>query len=132
MRSGSEYPFGAMGKLLLLTAQRRDEVAGMRWAELDLPNRVWVIPRERAKNDRAHTVHLNDLAMEVLQAVPRIGAEPEYVLTTTGDSPISGYSKAKAAIDRRMGDGHRAMGFSRSAPHRGNRYGEAEHPAACS
>ena len=101
---GLDYPFGVMGKLLLLTAQRRDEVAGMRWAELDLPNRLWVIPRERAKNDRAHTVHLNDLAIEVLQAVPRI-AETEYVLTTTGNSPISGYTKAKAAIDRRMGDG---------------------------
>ena len=61
-----EYPFGDFGKLLLLTAQRRDEVAGMRWEELDLANRVWKIPRERAKNDRAHIVHLNDLAMEII------------------------------------------------------------------
>ena len=99
------YPFGNFGKLLLLTAQRRDEVAGMRWEELDLANRVWTIPRERAKNDRAHLVHLNDLTMEIIETLPRVGAEPEYVFTTTGVMPISGYSKAKAAIDRRMGEG---------------------------
>ena len=102
---GLGYPFGSMGKLLLLTAQRRDEVAGMRWAEIDLVNRLWTIPRERAKNDRAHMVHLNDLAMEVIKALPRIDAGQGYVLTTTGDTPVSGYSKAKAAIDRRMGEG---------------------------
>jgi len=99
------YPFGPFGKLLLLTAQRRDEVAGMRWEELDLANRVWTIPRERAKNDRAHLVHLSDLVMEVIEALPRIGAGAEYVFTTTGAMPISGYSKAKAAIDWRMGEG---------------------------
>ncbi len=97
------WPFGSMGKILLLTAQRRDEVAGMQWAELDLINRVWTIPRERAKNDRTHQVRLTDLAVEVIEGLPRLGTEPRYVLTTTGETPISGYSKAKAAIDRGMG-----------------------------
>ena len=105
------YPFGAFGKLLLLTAQRRNEVAGMRWEEIDLANRVWTMPRERAKNDRAHLVHLNDLAREVIEALPRVGTEPKYVFTTTGKTAISGYSKAKAAIDRRMGEGIEAWVF---------------------
>jgi len=44
------WPFGSLAKLLLLTAQRRDEVAGMERAELDLAERVWTIPSARAKN----------------------------------------------------------------------------------
>jgi integrase len=50
------WPFGSLAKLLLLTAQRRDEVAGMEWSELDLDKRSWTIPRRKAKNDRVHEV----------------------------------------------------------------------------
>ena len=58
------WPFGPIFKLLLLTAQRRDEVGTMEWAELDAPaTRRWTIPREKAKNDRAHEVHLSELAV---------------------------------------------------------------------
>lgn len=45
---------GGFFKLLILTGQRRDEVATMRWADLDLPAGVWTLPRERTKGDRAH------------------------------------------------------------------------------
>ena len=44
----------------------------MEWRELDLDKRAWTIPRERAKNDRAHEVHLPNLAMEILEALPCI------------------------------------------------------------
>src|SRR6201984_1485885 len=44
------WPFGPMYKLLLLTAQRRDEVGGLEWSEIDFDRRVWIIPREKAKN----------------------------------------------------------------------------------
>jgi integrase len=43
------YPFGVLTRMLLLTAQRRNEVAGMQWAELDLVNNIWTIPKERTK-----------------------------------------------------------------------------------
>src|SRR5262249_37660643 len=46
------WPFGTLVKLLLLTAQRRDEVAGMNRAEIDFVKRAWTIPRHRTKNDR--------------------------------------------------------------------------------
>src|SRR5205085_778936 len=52
------WPFGQMFKLLLLTAQRRDEVGSMEWSEMSLEKRLWTIPREKAKNDRTHEVHL--------------------------------------------------------------------------
>ena len=104
------WPFGPMCKLLLLTAQRRTEVAGMHWSEIEFDKRTWTIPRERAKNDREHAVHLSDLAIEIIEALPRFangvgkGPEPDLVFTTTGETHVSGYSKAKDRLDRHMLD----------------------------
>ena len=50
------YPFGDLAKLLLLTGQRRNEVAGMTWGELHLEKREWQIPGERTKNGEPHLV----------------------------------------------------------------------------
>ena len=46
------WPFGPIGKLLLLTGARRDEVASMEWRELNLEAAVWRLPKERTKNKR--------------------------------------------------------------------------------
>ena len=94
------WPFGQLYKLLLLTAQRRTEVAGMRWQELDLKNRLWIIPRERSKSDRAHEVHLADLAVEIIEALPRL--DSPFVFTTVLDRHVSGYNKSKARLDTHM------------------------------
>jgi integrase len=91
-------PFGALVKLLILTGQRRDEVAQLCWAEIDLGNRLWVLPAERVKNNRPHEVPLSDPAIAVLTALPRI-ADSDFVLTTNGDTPASGYSKGKRRLD---------------------------------
>ena len=52
-------PFAALVKLLLLTGQRRDEVATMTWSEVDLDARLWVLPRERSKNGKPHDIPLS-------------------------------------------------------------------------
>jgi integrase len=96
------WPFGPMYKLLLVTAQRRDEVGGAEWSEIDLERRLWIIPREKAKNDRAHEVHLSALAAEVIEGLHRIG--DRFLFTTTGARPISGFSKSKARLDALMGN----------------------------
>lgn len=68
-------------RLLLLTGQRRDEVAGMKWEEIDLVAKVWTIPAERSKNGVAHIVHLSDEAlaelslMDVSHSVPSRGGD---------------------------------------------------------
>ncbi len=109
------WPFGPLAKTLLLTAQRRDEVGAMAWAEVDLPGKKWTIPKERAKNGVAHEVPLSDAAVAILKALPRIddGKKPDQetkakikqsdlVFTTTGKTPVSGFSKAKEQIDAAM------------------------------
>jgi integrase len=104
---------GGFFKTLILTAQRRDEVATMRWSDLDLQARVWTLPRKSTKGDRSHEVPLTSLAVEVLTALPRTGdyvfsrirpgkagAEAE---TQPTQRPISGYSRMKATIAKAAG-----------------------------
>ena len=59
-------PFGAMFRLLLLTGQRRDEVASAPWAEFDLAGATWRLPAARTKNERAHLVPLAPAALEII------------------------------------------------------------------
>lgn len=97
--SETPYPFGPFLQLLILTAQRRDEVAGLRRSEIDEAAAMWTLPRERAKNDRAHEVPLSPMALEILSAIPRVEG-CDLVFSTNGTSPISGFSKAKARLDK--------------------------------
>lgn len=93
-------PFGPYVRLLVTTLQRRTEVAGLPWKELSEADSRWKIEAARAKNNRDHLVHLNALAMAELSALGwrRRGL----VFTTTGDTPISGFTRLKAQIDRHM------------------------------
>ena len=87
------YPYRQFVPLLLATAQRRGEVSKMRWSEIDLDAKVWVISAELSKNGKPHVVPLNDFALSLLGEVPRF-ADCDWVFTTTRRAPISGFSKA--------------------------------------
>ena len=91
------FPFGPLVQLLVLTGQRRDEVAGMRWSEINLGERKWTLPRERVKNNRLHEIPLSEPVIAILATLPRIGTE--YVLTTNGKVPASNYGKNKRRLD---------------------------------
>ena len=95
------YPFGPCLKLTLLTGQRRTEVAGMRWSDVDLDAETWMLPREKTKGDRAHVVPLSRQALKVLEALPR--GSSGLVFTTNNRTQISGFSKVKAWIDAKVG-----------------------------
>lgn len=91
------YPFGDCMKLLILSGQRRAEVAEMRWSELDLEKLLWTLPSQRAKNGRQHTVPITGAMLDVLRRVPRfLGSD--FVFTTTGKSPISGFGRLKKRL----------------------------------
>jgi integrase len=60
--------FGAVVRFLLLTGQRRGDVYGMTWSELDKD--VWSIPARRYKTGRAHTVPLSKAAFDIVMAQP--------------------------------------------------------------
>ena len=91
--------FSGLLKLLLLTGCRLNEVAGMRRAELSDDGATWSIPGERTKNKRPHIVPLAPLAREILATMAGDG---ELVFTTTGRSPVSGWSRIKTSLDGAM------------------------------
>ena len=84
----------------------------MEWSEIETVDKlVWTIPRKKAKNDREHEVHLSELALEIINKLPKIsrtrpdgaGSEPSpYLFTTNGVRPVSGFSKAKLRLDQHM------------------------------
>jgi integrase len=94
-------PWAAFLRLLLLTAQRRGDVAGMRWEEVDLPTALWSIPGLRSKNRKAHAVHLSPPAAEILAALHIAAGRPGrgLVFTTTGKTPVSGFNRVKLRLD---------------------------------
>jgi integrase len=97
------WPFGHIGQLALLTAARRDELASARWSEIDLSSKTWTIAKERTKNGIAHEIPLSDAAVQIFQGLPRIGDKKDaFIFSTTGSTPVSGFSRAKAAIDSAM------------------------------
>jgi integrase len=72
----------------------------MRWSEIDLENKIWVIPADRSKNGKPHVVPLSAYALEILSEVPRF-LDCDFVFTTTHKSPVSGFSK----MLRRLSEG---------------------------
>lgn len=91
------HPMGGFIQMLFLTGQRRSEVAAMRWEQVDPDAATWMLTSEQTKSARQHLVPLSPRAVALLKATPRLG---EYVWTTDGETHVSGYSKAKAALDR--------------------------------
>lgn len=92
-------PFGPLYRFLLLTGQRLREAAEMTWAELD--GNTWILPAARAKNGGEHVIPLSPSALAILQAQPRIG---RFLFSTTGNTPVSGFTHAKQRLDRLMAE----------------------------
>jgi integrase len=90
------FPFGHYLRTLQLTAQRRTEVASMRWRDVDLEAATWTIPAKETKSERTHLVPLSTSVVEILREIPRLG---EFVFTHDGETHISGYAKAKSRLD---------------------------------
>jgi integrase len=95
------WPFGPIPQLLLLTGARRDEIAGARWSEIDLDAKTWTVAKGRSKNGVAHVIPLSDTAVRIIKGLPRIGGKGDgFVFTTTTRAPVSGWSRAKAHVDK--------------------------------
>jgi len=95
------WPMGSAVQLLILTCARREEISALKWAEIDRADRQICLDGERTKNGEDHTIPLSHAAWDLIQAAPRL-AGSKFVFTTTGNTPISGWSRAKAKIDEFM------------------------------
>ena len=89
-------PYGRIVEFLALTGQRREEVAQLKWEELDEKTRTWTVPGSRTKNKKIHIVHLSEPAWKVVEAC---SGEP-YVFGTATGKRFQRFGKGKRAIDK--------------------------------
>jgi integrase len=95
--ANTDHPADRAVAVLIYSGQRRNEVGGMRWSELDRKARVWIIPAERSKNHHAHRVPLPTQAWAIIDAQPRI-AGCDFVFTATGRVPVNGWDEVKKRL----------------------------------
>jgi integrase len=67
--------YGVICKLLLLTGARLNEIAQLRWSEIDFAKGVITLPGARTKNAKAHEIPLSPTAKALLASLPRNGRE---------------------------------------------------------
>jgi len=99
--TGSDSDHDKIIRLLLLTGQRREEIGGLRWDEVNFDKRQIELPEGRTKNGRAHIIPLSDQALAILKSVPVRHARK--YLFGHGSGPFSGFSKCKERLDARLG-----------------------------
>jgi integrase len=101
--ASTDTDYGRIVKLLMLTAQRRDEIASLRWTEIEgeTDPALIALPAERTKNSRAHDVPLSAAAMDVLASVVvRNGRD---LMFGEGEGGYSGWSRSKERLDEKLG-----------------------------
>lgn len=91
------YPYGTIVRLLILTGQRRGEIAALRrsWIENDLI----VFPAGFTKNKREHRCPLSPLAKELINSLPDIG-DMLFPARGVEDRPFNGWGKSKERFDK--------------------------------
>jgi integrase len=92
--------YGGIVELLALTGQRRNEIAQLTWDELDLAGRLWNLPKTRAKNSKAHVVHLSEASMAVLN---NMGRHEAFVFPSARGKAFDDFSRSKRALDQKSG-----------------------------
>jgi integrase len=111
------YPFGDWYRLLILTGQRRSEIAELdrEWFDPDV-KRIFVIPDHIYKTGIEHSVPLSEPAWALVEGLPRWN-EGTFLFSTKGGSrPISGFSKVKARLDAKIAETAKKEGRAPMAP----------------
>jgi len=95
----NSYPFGKLFQLLLITGQRRQEVASMQWSQINLHEKLWRLPPHSTKMGREHIVPLSPMAIDLLNSLPRFD-KCDFVFPSRNgnDRVVSGFSKAKKKV----------------------------------
>jgi hypothetical protein len=96
------YPYGSIGKMLLLTGARHREASEAPWAEFDLTKKTWTIDQARFKSNVEHTVPLTDDVLTLLSGLPRFKRGDRVFSTTFGEKPTMITDKIKRQIDAMM------------------------------
>lgn len=96
------YPWGPIFQLLLLTGARLKEVSQASWSEISISDRTLDLPGSRTKNERAHQIQLSVQTLKILLSLPKVEGQ-DFLFSTNGKSPVSGFSKVKKRLDMLCG-----------------------------
>jgi integrase len=117
------YPFGDITRLLILTGQRRSEVAEVPDEWLNGKERLILIPKEAYKTKREHAYPLSKPALAIIEALPRTGdsrflfpANKRRTDPAEKDTPVSGFSKIKLKLDKIIADEGQKKGLGPMEP----------------
>ena len=104
---------GALLRVLLLSGQRRDKVATMRWD--DLKDDEWIIAPAPREKSHAGTLRLPPLVLDIINAQPRLVGNP-YVFAGHGNGPFNSFEQRKNELTAELpgmppgAAGHRGTG----------------------
>src|SRR5262249_27839083 len=92
-------PFSDIVRLLILTGQRRNEIGGLKWNEVDFKRGLIVLPPERSKNNRQHELPISKQVRTILQQRPvQAPSGSEFVFGRRWTS----WSEHKARLDAKL------------------------------
>ncbi|MDP9089178.1 MAG: site-specific integrase [Pseudomonadota bacterium] len=104
-------------RFALVTAQRRVEIASMRWAQIDFVNNIWSIPNTVAKNEEFHMVPLSPLALKLLAQLKVFAKDSEFVLPSYHRNKKSFRPLTERALTRAVADNEGVFGIAHFRPH---------------
>ncbi|MBX7456650.1 integrase arm-type DNA-binding domain-containing protein [Qipengyuania sp. 1NDH17] len=90
------HPYAPLVQFLIFSGQRRGEVGGMLWDEIDWDRKLWEVPAGRTKSRRGNVVPLTQPMVTLLGNLPRLGP---LVFSITGENELGNHSKLKARLD---------------------------------
>jgi len=106
--------FSNIVRLLILTGQRREEIGGLRWSEVDFDRGLIVFPPERTKNKRLHELPLSSQARAMLERIAakawKQSATARPFVFGEGQRGFSGWGYGKARLDERIAKQREAGG----------------------
>jgi integrase len=101
-QAGKAGSYGALIKLLLLTAQRRAKILKMRWSDINLHTGIWTIHTEAREKSNAGTLRLPEAALQIIRAQPRVIGN-DYVFAGGRGAKVFRLSKLKIDFDAACG-----------------------------
>jgi integrase len=100
--AGDAGTYGALIKLLLLSAQRREKVATIKWSDL-APDGTWTIATQKREKNNPGTLLLPEAALAIIKSLPRFTGNPYMFAARRGCGSISHFAQAKRAFDTACG-----------------------------
>ena len=99
--TGNAGTFGALIRLLLLTAQRREKVTTMRWSDIS-PDGTWTIRTEKREKGNPGTLLLPEAALAIIRAQPRFASNP-HIFAGIGAGATNNFGRFKKSLDEAAG-----------------------------